>query len=101
MGIGAGLTPRSMASAEANTGGRFGLTRGSPQISQAIKAGWLRYVHRGQGKRPSVLEGAVILGGGDSLDGEGDDDWRERASNDPLGGGIPQLRHGGTGAPGE
>jgi len=35
-------------------GGRLGLISGSPQISQAVKAGWFKNVHRGQGKRPSV-----------------------------------------------
>jgi hypothetical protein len=53
MGIGAGLIPRSIASADANTGGKFGLISGSPHISQAVRAGWLRNVHRGQEKRAS------------------------------------------------
>ena len=39
MGNGAGLVPRSMASADARIGGRFGEMRGSPQISHDVKAG--------------------------------------------------------------
>jgi len=45
-------------------GGRLGLISGSPQISQAVNAGWFKNVHRGQGKRPSVeVEVKVVARG--------------------------------------
>lgn len=64
MGCGAGLTPLSIASADASIGGKFGLMRGSPQISHAVRAGWLRNVHLGQGNRPSDITGVGGGGGG-------------------------------------
>jgi len=88
-----------MASADASTGGKFGLMSGSSQISHAVKAGWLRNVHRGQGKRPSFATpgtGRTLMTGGESLAGgrRGDGGGSVRL---PGGGGMPQLRHGGTG----
>lgn len=65
--------------------------RGSPQISQAVRAGWLRKVQRGQGKRASV-EGGEVEGG------EGDGEIRRRGGGIvrvPGGGGMPQFRQGG------
>ena len=97
--IGSGLIPLSMASAEAKIGGKFGLMRASPQISQAVKAGWFRKVQRGQGKRFSPETdgpgGPSMTGGKSRADGtRGDGGLSLRL---PGGGGIPQLRHGGTG----
>ena len=89
--VGAGLTPLSMASAEARTGGRLGLMRGSPQISQAVRAGWLWNVHRGQGNSPSDAICGVARGGGANVDGDGAGGLRV-----PGGGGIPQFKQGET-----
>jgi len=102
MGCGAGLTPRSMASADTNIGGKFRLISGSPQISHAVNAGWLRNVHLGQGKRPSDVTGGAS-GGGRKGNWEGSKcGWRgDSGLSVPAGGGIPQFRHGGIGDVGE
>jgi hypothetical protein len=90
-----------MASADANIGGKFGLISGSPHISHAVIAGWLRNVHLGQGKRPFAITGGVGARRKGNWEGV-KCGWRgDSGLSVPAGGGIPQFRHGGIGDVGE